>query len=191
VLQPFETSVVRAIHVRDGQSVKAGKVLIELDPTMNEAERNHLRSDLTSAQLDVARLRAALTGSDDAPATRRKRKPNAEAALASIHQDDCAGRGRVSPHLVERPSGGRTQGGRSERRLGQGRAADQIPSFDCAGCRHGAAAGGPYHRGCRHAGEWPAVVVPADSHLEIEAMVSNRDIGFVHRILRHTHDSAV
>jgi hypothetical protein len=34
-------------------------------PTMNEAERNHLRSDLTSAQLDVARLRAALTGSDD------------------------------------------------------------------------------------------------------------------------------
>jgi len=25
-----------------------------------------------------------------------------------------------------------------------------------------------------------AVVVPADSHLEIEAMVSNRDIGFVH-----------
>jgi hemolysin D len=65
VIQPFETGVVRAIHVRDGQSVKAGQVLIELDPTMNEAERNHLRSDLTSAQLDVARLRAALSGSDD------------------------------------------------------------------------------------------------------------------------------
>jgi membrane fusion protein, hemolysin D len=65
VIQPFETGVVRAIHVRDGQSVEAGEVLIELDPTMNEAERNHLRSDLTSAQLDVARLRAALSGSDD------------------------------------------------------------------------------------------------------------------------------
>jgi len=65
VIQPFETGVVRAIHVRDGQSVKAGQVLIELDPTMNEAERNHLRSDLISAQLDVARLRAALSGRDD------------------------------------------------------------------------------------------------------------------------------
>ena len=60
-IQPFETGVVRAIHVRDGQSVKAGDVLIELDPTMTEAERDHLKSDLVSAGLDVARLRAALS----------------------------------------------------------------------------------------------------------------------------------
>src|SRR5215475_6724392 len=65
VIQPFETGVVRAIHVRDGQSVKAGEVLIELDPTMNEAERNHLRSDLISARLDVARLHAALSAAAD------------------------------------------------------------------------------------------------------------------------------
>jgi hemolysin D len=63
IIQPFETGVVRAIHVQDGQTVAAGDVLIELDPTMNEAERNHLRSDLTTAQLDIARLRAVL--SDD------------------------------------------------------------------------------------------------------------------------------
>ena len=43
IIQPFETGVVRAIHVRDGQSVKAGDVLIELDPTMNEAELGHLQ----------------------------------------------------------------------------------------------------------------------------------------------------
>jgi hemolysin D len=64
-IQPFETGVVRAIHVRDGQSVKVGQTLIELDTTMNEAERNHLRSDLVSAQLDVARLRAALSDGPD------------------------------------------------------------------------------------------------------------------------------
>ena len=65
VIQPFETGVVRAIRVRDGQSVKAGDVLIELDPTINEAERDHLRSDLIAAQLDVARLTAALGESTD------------------------------------------------------------------------------------------------------------------------------
>jgi len=65
VIQPFETGVVRAIHVSDGQNVNAGDVLIELDPTMVEGEVNHLRSDLLSAQLDIARLRAALTYTDD------------------------------------------------------------------------------------------------------------------------------
>jgi hemolysin D len=64
-IQPFETGVVRAIHVHDGQSVQAGEVLIELDPTMNQAELGHLRSDLVAAQLDVARLRAALAEGDD------------------------------------------------------------------------------------------------------------------------------
>ena len=34
-------ALVRAIHVRDGQSVKAGDVLIELDPTITVAEREH------------------------------------------------------------------------------------------------------------------------------------------------------
>jgi hemolysin D len=58
--QPLETGVVRAIHVRDGQSVKAGDVLIELDPTMTEADMERQRSDLLAAELDIARLRAAL-----------------------------------------------------------------------------------------------------------------------------------
>src|SRR5437667_9642089 len=61
VVQPFETGVVRAIHVRDGQNVKAGDVLIELDPTINDADSEHSQSDLIAAQLEVARLRAALT----------------------------------------------------------------------------------------------------------------------------------
>src|SRR6476661_11255122 len=60
-IQPFETGVVRAIRVRDGQSVSAGDVLIELDPTMSLAERDHIQSDLTAAQLDIARLTAALS----------------------------------------------------------------------------------------------------------------------------------
>src|SRR6478672_2422546 len=64
IIQPFETGVVRAIHVQDGQSVRAGDLIIELDPTMNTAELGHLKSDLMAAQLDIARLRAALAGAD-------------------------------------------------------------------------------------------------------------------------------
>jgi hemolysin D len=64
IIQPYETGVVREIHVHDGQAVKAGEALIDLDPTMNEAETSHLESDLVAAQLDVARLRAALSDGD-------------------------------------------------------------------------------------------------------------------------------
>ncbi len=65
VIQPFETGVVRSIRVQDGQSVKTGDVLIELDPTVNAAERDHLHDDLLAEQLNIARLRAALVGSED------------------------------------------------------------------------------------------------------------------------------
>jgi len=65
VIQPFETGVVRSIKVQDGQAVRAGDVLIELDPTANEAERDHLRNDLVAERLNIARLRAALAGGDD------------------------------------------------------------------------------------------------------------------------------
>src|SRR5215475_7703204 len=65
VVQPFETGVVRSIRVDDGQAVKAGDVMIELDPTVNAAERDHLRNDLLAEQLNIARLRAALAAGDD------------------------------------------------------------------------------------------------------------------------------
>jgi hemolysin D len=65
IIQPFETGVVSAILVQDGQEVKTGDVLIKLDPTINEAERNHLRNDLMAANLDVARLTALLGESGD------------------------------------------------------------------------------------------------------------------------------
>jgi hemolysin D len=65
VIQPFETGVVRSIQVQDGQAVKAGDVLIELDPTVNAAERDHLHNDLLAEQLNIARLNAALAGGDD------------------------------------------------------------------------------------------------------------------------------
>ena len=68
VVQPFETGVVRSIRVQDAQTVKAGETLIELDPTVNAADRDHLQDDLLAEQLNVARLKAALAGGEDATA---------------------------------------------------------------------------------------------------------------------------
>ena len=65
LIQPLEAGVVRAILVHDGQQVRAGDSLIELDPTMTTAERDRVKGDLVGAQLDVARLRAALSEGND------------------------------------------------------------------------------------------------------------------------------
>jgi hemolysin D len=84
VIQPFETGVVRAIHVHDGQTVKVGAPMIELDPTMNEADWKHLASDLMAARLDVARLRAALAEGD--PLTNFQPPEDAPADLVAVQR---------------------------------------------------------------------------------------------------------
>jgi hemolysin D len=85
VIQPFETGVVRSIRVQDGQAVKAGDVLIELDPTVNAAERDHLRDDLLAEQLNIARLHAALAGGDN-PAADFTPPADANPALVSAQR---------------------------------------------------------------------------------------------------------
>ncbi|HEY4166469.1 MAG TPA: HlyD family type I secretion periplasmic adaptor subunit [Reyranella sp.] len=65
VIQPLEIGVVRAIPVHDGQSVTAGQVLVELDPTAGKAERTRLADELVIARLDIARLTAILSDAPD------------------------------------------------------------------------------------------------------------------------------
>lgn len=65
-IQPFETASVRAIRVTDGQAVKAGDVLVELDPTSSRADLDRVRSELAAARLQVARSKAVLAALDGA-----------------------------------------------------------------------------------------------------------------------------
>jgi hemolysin D len=85
VIQPFEIGTVHAIDVQEGQAVKAGDVLIELDPTTSAAEQQHLASDLMASQLDVARLRAALTETGD-PAAAFAPPPGAPAEQVAVQR---------------------------------------------------------------------------------------------------------
>jgi hemolysin D len=65
VIQPLEIGVVHAIHVKDGESVEAGQVLVELDATSNAAERNRLASELLAARLEAARLSVMMSETTD------------------------------------------------------------------------------------------------------------------------------
>ncbi len=56
-IQPLESGIVTAIHVRDGQPVQKGEVLIELDPTVSGADLERTRKEHQATLVDIARLR--------------------------------------------------------------------------------------------------------------------------------------
>ena len=62
VVQPLELGVVRAVHVRDGDTVKAGQPLIDLDPTDAAADHDRLERERMARALDVARIDSLLGG---------------------------------------------------------------------------------------------------------------------------------
>ncbi|KUM02861.1 HlyD family type I secretion periplasmic adaptor subunit [Chromobacterium subtsugae] len=65
IIQPLEPSVVKAIHVRDGQLVKAGQLLIELDATAAGADNRKAGDALETARLAAARYQALLAALDN------------------------------------------------------------------------------------------------------------------------------
>ncbi|OYX79765.1 MAG: hypothetical protein B7Y77_01450, partial [Bradyrhizobium sp. 35-63-5] len=84
-LQPLESGIVRAIHVKDGQAVKAGDVLVELDSTVSVAERTRTEADLVAARLDAARLRALLSDVPD-PVAQFEPPQEADRALVAAQR---------------------------------------------------------------------------------------------------------
>jgi membrane fusion protein, hemolysin D len=66
LIQPLEIGVVKTIKVANGDHVRAGDILIEIDTTTNEADRDKIARDFMQAEVDIARLQAALAGSVEA-----------------------------------------------------------------------------------------------------------------------------
>ena len=64
VVQPLEASVVRRVLVKDGDRVQAGQVLVELDPTMAQADRGSVREQYLAALSDELRSSALLRALD-------------------------------------------------------------------------------------------------------------------------------
>lgn len=67
VVQAEDKGVVRAIHVKEGQRVKAGEVLVELDKTVSAADFARMRKEVAYFTMDIARLQAEQLGAGFAP----------------------------------------------------------------------------------------------------------------------------
>jgi len=114
VVQPLEMGVVRAIHVQDGDHVKAGQPLIELDPTDAAADHERLDRERTARALDVARLDTLLGGG---PAARPFAPPEGDPLLVE------AARRLLESQWLERTAKLAALDGEIERRKGELRVA--------------------------------------------------------------------
>jgi membrane fusion protein, hemolysin D len=78
-VQPAQLGIVRKLYVREGERVTAGQLLIELDPTVNDADRERLEGQIGAASSERKRLRFF------ADAIEQERVPELpEGAVASV-----------------------------------------------------------------------------------------------------------
>jgi len=175
LIQPFETGVVRSIHVRDGQSVKAGEVLIELDPSITAAEQAQKNAERDTIAATVDKLEAdepiiaqrvdilkklvdkglgsKLTYLETLQQLTDNQKDNAiqKSRLAEANAAVAAITARMKRQILTAPVDGVVQ---------------QLAVHTIGGVVTSA--------------QQLAMIVPSDVVLEIEALVPNREIGFVH-----------
>ncbi len=91
VIQPMETAVVKAIHVRDGQDVTLGQVLIELDATTANADSERLRNEALTARLEALRAQALLSALASGAPPRLQPLAGVDAARLLAEQSQASG----------------------------------------------------------------------------------------------------
>lgn len=90
IIQPMETAVVKAIHVRDGQEVSLGQVLIELDATTATADSDRLRNEALTARLEARRAEALLAALANGTPPRLQPLDGADAARLLAEQSQAS-----------------------------------------------------------------------------------------------------
>lgn len=175
LIQPFEIGVVRAIHVHDGQSVKAGEVLIELDASIaaaeqaqKEAERDTISATIQKLEADepiiAQRVNILKTLTDKELGSKLTYLESLQ-QLTENHKDTAIQKSR----LAEANAAVATITARMKR-LTLTSPVDGVVQQLAVHTVGGVVT----------PAQQLAVVVPSDATLEVEAMISNRDIGFVH-----------
>lgn len=62
IVQPAEQGIVKEILIREGQSVRAGQVLVRMDALAADADRQSLSADAAARALALRRIQAELAG---------------------------------------------------------------------------------------------------------------------------------
>jgi hemolysin D len=101
IVQPLEAGVIRAIHVRDGDKVTAGQLLIELDPTTATADRKGVEEQQRTSTQEAARATALLDAlrNSGSPTTG---DPASQAQLRAEWGDITARLSRLDAEVVRR-----------------------------------------------------------------------------------------
>jgi hemolysin D len=86
IIQPIEIGYVRKIHVKNGQHVRAGQLLVELDPTLAGADAAQASQGLLTAKVIAAR-NSALLDHIQGRASRFTAPPGTPAEVASTQGD--------------------------------------------------------------------------------------------------------
>jgi len=97
IVQPAEAGTVKAIQIREGQSVHAGQVLMRMDALLTEADLDATRTEHARHRLQLARIDAELSGrpfNPTAPAqdalaleARSQYKANRDALAAALAEE--------------------------------------------------------------------------------------------------------
>ncbi|EPE60671.1 type I secretion membrane fusion, HlyD family protein [Exiguobacterium sp. S17] len=131
LIQPAEAGVVRTILVSDGQHVRKGQPLIELDPTVSTAEAVQAQRALETAELDAARARAILSALDGqglnfiAPLGTSPMIASSQAALARAQLADI--RATAATHRADRQA---AVSARGEATVQAAKLAETLPLLD-------------------------------------------------------------
>nr|WP_238560682.1 HlyD family type I secretion periplasmic adaptor subunit [Pseudomonas veronii] len=184
---------MRAINVRDGQAVQAGEVLLTLDATTRDAEVQRLGGDRLAARLDLARASSMLlaiqgnrepapveqwladVGAGQQAAARhwvagqyQEYRTVLDALEAEIRQRDAeilAAKGQIDS-LDQELTKARYEQSLTELRAPVAGTVQQLAVHTLGGVVTPA--------------QPLLTLVPSDQHVEVEALLENKDVGFVH-----------
>jgi hemolysin D len=103
-LQPLERSVVKRVLVKDGEQVRAGQVLVELDATNAAADGASVKEQLEAASSEERRTGALLAAlsSGRAPVTAKDSSASEAAQLSAEWQDITARLAKLSAEHARR-----------------------------------------------------------------------------------------